>query len=210
MFSIGIVAHTSRTQQAKTLADQTHAAFISFDNGDLGCDDNHEAVQHHLANLDTTWSVILEDDAQPVHDLHTQLRHALPMAPSPIVSLYLGQQRPTWAQAGILDAISYATTNTADWITSSHLLHAVGYAIKTPLLPSLLSFTTALPVDQHITCWARTYGYAISYTYPSLVDHLDQPTLFDHPDGQQRQPGRIAHKVGPHQHWTTRSVPMTI
>lgn len=205
---IGIVAHTSRATQAKNLAKKVGATFVSVDNGVLGADDNHEAVQNHLANLPSTWSIVLEDDAVPVHDFRPQLMAALPHAPSPIVSLYLGQQRPPHWQGRIRKALQAAKTEDASWIISTHLLHAVGYCIKTELLPSLLSHNSTLPADQHIGDWAQRYGHTIAYTVGSLVDHADQPTIVDHPDGAPRPPGRKAWQVGGRTTWTSISVPL--
>lgn len=208
MLSIGVVAHQSRALQARNLASQIGADYVSTDDGSLGCDDNHDAVQSHLAALPTLWSVIVEDDAVPIPGFRDQLTQALTIAPAPIVSLYLGRLRPPWAQNQVQAATEAA--GDADWILSTHLLHAVGYAIKTELIPSLLHYPTALPVDQHITRWAQAFGHTIAYTWPSLVDHRDDPTLFDHPDGQQRVSGRIAWKTGPHPTWSTRSVTLRI
>jgi len=193
------------------LARTVKADLVSIDNGVMGCDDNHDLVQHHLAALPSTWSVILEDDADPVEGFRTQLRDALTMAPAPIVSLYLGRLRPPWAQHGAAAATEAADTEHADWIISTHLLHAVGYAIKTELLPSLLDYITPLPIDQHITRWAQSRGHTIAYTWPSLVDHADHPTVItQHPDGQPRTPGRIAWKTAPHPSWSTRSVTLKV
>ena len=210
MFSIGIVAHQSRTTQAKSLAKQVKADFISIDTGLLGCDDNHTTVQSHLWALKDEWSVILEDDAQPVQDFPDQLTQALTVAPTPIVSLYLGRRRPPHFQHRIAAATQKADRDDSHWIIGSHLLHAVGYAIKTELLESLLNFDSDLPIDQHITRWAQTqHGHPISYTWPSLVDHEDGPTLVDHPDGSPRRPGRKAWLTGTRTEWATRCTPMT-
>ena len=108
MLNIGIVAHTSRSTQAKALARTVHADFVSIDNGMFGCDDNHDHVMHHLAGLPSTWSVVLEDDAIPVDGLRAQLDAALPLSPAPIVSLYLGQLRPPQHQADIRAAVEAA------------------------------------------------------------------------------------------------------
>lgn len=154
--------------------------------------------------------MIVEDDAIPVVGFRDQLTDALTVAPAPIVSLYLGRLRPPWAQPAVLAATEAATAENADWIISTHLLHAVGYAIKTELLASLLHYPTPLPVDQHITRWAQAFGHTIAYTWPSLLDHRDDPTLFDHPDGHPRTAGRIAWKTSPHPTWTPRSVTLRI
>lgn len=206
MFHIGVVAHTARATQAKQLARTVKADFVSIDNGVMGADDNHEHVQHHLAALPSTWSVVLEDDAEPVEGFLQQLNAALIMAPTPIVSLYLGRKRPPHWQARIIKALSKAEQSDANWVIGTNLLHAVGYAIRTELLPSLLGHTTVLPVDQHISSWAKSFGHLISYTFPSLIDHQDGPTIVDHPDGQPRTPGRKAWNVGTRTTWTSEAV----
>lgn len=212
MYRIGIVAHGVRATQAEALAQKVRADFVSVDtNGLMGCDANHDTVQHHLAELSSTWSVVLEDDAVAVSGFREQLEQALIMAPTPIVSLYLGRQRPPWAMPAVQAAIAEAEAAQADWIIGSHLLHGVGYAIKTSLLPSLLNYPpTPLPVDQHLSRFAQTYGHLVSYAFPSLVDHADLPTIVDHPDGQPRTPGRVAWRAEAHPTWSTRSVTMRI
>lgn len=209
MIPIGVVAHVTRVKQAKRLAQRVHADFISIDNGLLGCDDSHKHVLNHLSNLPSTFSVVLEDDAVPIDNFTAQLAHCLPMSPSPITSLYLGQLRPPQFQNAIRAATRRADAENADWIISTHLLHAVGYAIRTDLIPSLLAFTSPLPIDQHISAWAQQYGHTTAYAWPSLVDHADGPTVIPtHPDGKPRTPGRVAWKTGPHPNWTTRTVPL--
>jgi GR25 family glycosyltransferase involved in LPS biosynthesis len=208
LYRIGVVAHTSRADEAKDLAAQVGADYISVDDGSLGCDDNHEAVQQHLAALPSTWTVVLEDDAIPLDDFNEQLDHALPMSPSPIVSLYLGKQRPPHWQKRIATALAHAVDEDAHWIISTHLLHAVGYAIRTDLMPSLLTHQSTLPVDQHITNWGKRFGHTTSYTVGSLVDHADWPTIVQHPDKQPRRPGRTAWDFGGNTYWTSRAVPL--
>jgi len=208
VFNIGVVAHLARAGQAKHLAREVKADFISIDNGMLGCDDNHTAVQHHLANIPSTWSVVLEDDAQPVNGFRLQLQQALVMAPSPVVSLYLGRKNPVHWQNRMKRAIKHAQAEDASWIISTHLLHGVGYAIKTSLLPSLLAHDSDLPCDQHIGHWARQFGHTIAYTHPSLVDHADTDTLVNHPDGKPRLKGRKAWTTGTRKEWTSRAVTM--
>lgn len=204
--TIGIVTHTARSTQANALAKAVQAHLVSVDDGTMGCDQNHATVQTHLANVTSTWTVVLEDDAEPVDDFLTQLRNALTMAPTPIVSLYYGKLRPPHWERRKATALMQARAEDAHWIVGSHLLHAVGYAIRTELLPSLLNHMTTMPVDQHITDWARQHGYLIGYTHPSLVDHADGPTIVDHPDRQPRRPGRKAHSVGGRDIWTTKAV----
>ncbi len=209
MIGIGVVAHTTRSAQAEALALAVEADVLSVDDGTLGCEGNHAAVWEQLAELPTSWSVILEDDAQPIGGFAAQLYAALPMAPSPIVSLYLGRLRPRPWQPRIRNALAQAEQAGAHWIQSTRLLHAVGYAIRTDLLPSLLRYTSTRPVDEHISGWARQYGHPICYTVGSLVEHADEPTVIPlHPDKQPRTPGRKAWRLGGNDRWTTTTVTM--
>jgi len=208
VFSIGVVAHTSRTAEAKQLARTVKADFVSMDNGLMGCDENHKTVQRHLSALPATWSIVLEDDAIPVDKFRSQAAQALMMAPTPIVSFYLGKRRPPHWQNRACAAVAQAANTDASWILCTHLLHAVGYAIRTELLPSLIDHHSTRPSDEHITSWAKQHRHPISYTFPSLVDHADLPTIVDHPDGQTRHPGRKAWYAKPRDTWTTKAVTM--
>jgi hypothetical protein len=207
LYEIGVVAHTARASMAKTLARQVGARFVGIDNGLLGCEGNHMAVLHHLAGLRGVWSVALEDDAVPVDGFADQLRMVLESAPADVdvVSLYLGRQRPPQFQRLISVRIGVADRVGAHWLTSSRLLHAVGYAIRTDLIPGLLEFDSSLPIDERIGAYVNRVGYC----WPSLVDHADLPTLVGHPDGKPRPPGRTAWRTGTRAAWSDASIELT-
>lgn len=205
MIATGIVGHTTRSTHAEALARAT-GGFVALDNGTLGCDRNHLSVLERLEHAPSTWTVVLEDDATVTPAFKDQLRHALPLAPSGVVSLYLGRLRPPQFQHAIAKATVAADAQDASWIVATRLFHAVGYAIKTPLLASLLDFASTLPIDEHITAWAQLHGHVISYTWPSLVDHADLPTVVSHRDGEPRPPGRVAWRTGSREQWTTTAV----
>jgi hypothetical protein len=207
MYQIGIVAHRERETMADQLAVKVHPTVVSVDTGRMGANTNHLFVWNHLAHEDTRWSVVLEDDAEPIDDFRDHLEAALEAAPFPIVSLYLGQKRPPQHQADIADALAKADANQAHWIVATQLFHAVAVAIHTELLPDMLNnMKTYLPIDENIGQWSRRAGHPIAYTNPSLVDHADGPTLITHPDGAEREPGRVAHRVGTHLHWNQTCV----
>ena len=88
---IGIVAHTARAEHAHTLMDQVGAAYISIDNGTLGCNGNHKQVWTWLNNHTDEWAIVLEDDSLPTPDFRDQASQALKVTPSPVVSFYLGK-----------------------------------------------------------------------------------------------------------------------
>ena len=211
LYEIGVVAHTSRASIARLLACQVGARFVAIDNGLLGCDGNHLAVLHHLAGMGADWSVVLEDDAVPVDGFADQLRMVLESAPSGVAvcSLYLGRQRPPQFQALIAARVRDAEAVEAHWLTSSRLLHAVGYAIRTDLIPGLLDFDSRLPIDERIGAHVRELSVHVGYCWPSLVDHADMPTLVDHPDGKPRPPGRTAWRTGTRAAWSDVSIELT-
>lgn len=212
MIPTAIVAHINRTAMAEQLAADSAAQHVFYDDGTLGCNVNHrQAWQHHADTAADDWALVLEDDAQPVDGFRDQLDHALEVAPAPIVSLYLGTGRPLggW-QPKIKQTILAAGAANACWITSTHLLHAVGVAIRTTLLPSMLEWLPQipLPIDEAITVWAQGHGHVIGYTWPSLVNHADGQTLVAHPDGKPRDRVRVAWRTGTRRQWTGRQVTM--
>lgn len=205
---IGVVAHTARQTQARNLARTVSAAVLSIDDGALGCDANHSRVWRALLDLarsDQQWLVVLEDDAQPIPDFTRQLAHAFHWAPTPIVSFYLGTSRPPQHQPAIRRAIHNAARVGAAWITSPHLYHAVAAAIKAVDVAHMLPRLSADPIDEAITHWAMRTRRCVSYTWPSIVDHTDQPTLVKHRDRQPRTKPRHAWSCGTPQ-WNATTV----
>lgn len=201
-----VVAHPQRLEQARHLAQETTAEAIAVDDGPFGCEVNHLRAWEWLGSGRSPWSVVLEDDAVPVPRFRYQLHAALKVAPTPIVSLYLGRTRPPHWQSSIAAAVGHTRLQDACFLTAPALLHGVGYAIRTSLIPDLLArvpkLARSLPIDEAITVWARLAGHRISYTWPSLVDHHDGPSLINHRDGQPRRSGRVAWCADWREQWT--------
>lgn len=209
--TIAIVAHTTRAKQAHQLMADVGAAYMNIDNGTLGCNKNHHKVWTWLAQHASDWAIVLEDDAVPVAGFNEQIAQALTVAPTPVVSLYLGKHHiPTLdIERDKQQAIVKAQAADAHWITGNQLLHAVAIAVRKdqlhPMLTHIKGLPDFFPIDEAISHWAAQTTH-ISYTWPSLCDHRDEPTLFRHHDKLDRPPGRIAYHTGTHQHWTDRSV----
>jgi GR25 family glycosyltransferase involved in LPS biosynthesis len=210
--TIGIVAHTKRSEQAHQLMESTRAAYMSIDNGTLGCELNHRKVWlWHLEHCTTQWAVSLEDDAVPIPQFQEQVQAALEQSPSPVVSFYFGRHRiAVWEKRKQI-AISKAEHDDANWFTGRTLLHAVAVAVRTDVLSEMITHATqqlpdTFPNDEAISHWANATGNTVAYTWPSLVDHADQPTLFVHPDKLPRPPGRKAYKLGIRTTWTDKAV----
>jgi hypothetical protein len=203
---IGVVGHVDRHTMATALADTVKADYLHLDDGTLGCNGNHLHVWDWLTTHNTDeWSIVLEDDAIPVDDFRYQLDTALHTAPTPIVSLYLGTGRPPHWQARVDLTTNNANAVDANWIISNELIHAVGIAIRTDLLPLDLPDK---PIDDAISAWAQTHGHKVGYTWPSLVDHHDGPTLIDSPDRAYRTARRVARWHAGRTTWMPRAVTM--
>lgn len=191
--------------------EDVSASMLFMDNGTYGCGPAHAKVWQYLAGKTDEWSVVLEDDAEPVDDFHHQLEQALTAAPSDVVGLYLGDPSHwgTYAQRQQRLRTAGAEADEADacWITTTEILHGVGIAIKTPLVPAMLEYlaTSKRPYDYAIRNWARKAGHTISLAWPSILDHADGETLVNHPDGLQRGVRR-AWRVGTRTQWTSTAV----
>lgn len=222
MITTAVVAHVKREAMAKQLAVDVEAD-VFMDDGTLGCEQNHRRAWEHLAHAKTEFALVLEDDAIPVPDFTHQAIQALAVAPSDVVSLYLGTGRPIWFElAGrgsaqrlqplIRDAVNQAHTEQACFITAPKLFHGVAVAIRTPLIGSMLTHTrvSPKPIDFAIGDWCVTEGHTVAYTVPSLCNHDDGPTVIrTHPDGEPRMAPRTAHMFGGRITWTSKAVELS-
>lgn len=209
---IGIVGHVARLGMAQALAGTTGAEFVSIDDGTFGAEGNHRRVWRHLAQYGDPWGIVLEDDAVPVPDFRTQALNALAAAPTDIVSFYLGhpehwswypQRRTLLTEAG-----AEADRVDAHWIVTREILHGVAIAVRTHLIEDMLNHTaqSTLPIDYAIRQWCRDTNRDIAFTWPSLADHADTPTLIKHADGKPRTKARKAWRTGKLGIWTTKAV----
>lgn len=206
MIATAVVAHRRRRQQAEQLAETVGAVLLSVDDGTLGCNGSHIAMWKQMADHKTDWTVILEDDAEPVDGFLDQLHQVLSVAPEPIVSLYLGTGRPHRHQRLIRSAIQRADEADAHWITSPDLIHAVAVCIRTSLIPDMLATLNSDPIDDAISHWAPN----VAYTFPSLVDHQDGFPVLRHQYEKWGEPipARKAWRTGTRDVWNNVCVPM--
>lgn len=207
--AIGVVAHHARADQAHALMETVGAQYLSMDNGALGVNGNHRKVWSYLAKQDTDFSIVLEDDAEPVEGFRDQLEQALTAAPTPIVSLYLGNPKH-WdlfqeRKQRILAAGTQADTEDACWLTTQELLHGVAICIRAPLIRAMLEGIPDKAIDYAIREWAKQEGHHIGFVWPSLVDHRDGPTLLPKNPNMRDRPRR-AWRVGTRDAWTSNAV----
>lgn len=211
---IGIVAHQARIRQADRLLRAVEADTISVDRGYVGPQLNHVRTWKRLATITEPheWAIVLEDDALPCNNFRKQADNALGVLESEaeIASLYIGRQRPIHWQDRIAQAVAKAGIEDASWIVGDAVLHGVAIAMRGNRIHDMLEFVTSRsemrPIDEAITDYSRRNYIDCWYTWPSIIEHADMPTLIKHPDGEPREPGRVAWQFGTRPMWTGRRV----
>lgn len=202
MTKIQIVIATveSRLPYASDLALSTGADIIVDPVGDgseRSATDNHvRALQ--FADPSSDWIVVLEDDAVPIDDfsgvLYSQLSE---IDNDKIVSLYLGKQRPPSVQPTLQRTIEAASEDVS-WLVTKNLYWGVGVCIPGAFVDSISDhvLTSSHPWDSSVGRWALSNSVEVWYSWPSLVDHLDEETTINHADGMGRTEGRRAWRTG--------------
>lgn len=214
-YSIVTTYQRPRHLSANLFSQLPMGTMIYTDGGTFGCTDNHLRAWEELAWRDAEigedeWSVVLEDDAILCDGFMDQAEFALNNAPSPVVSLYLGQARPPQWQTKAARAVATGQP----FIVSTTLLHAVAVAIRTDVLTGprgmLENASEAAhsplrkPIDEAITEWCKGQAIPVSYTNPSLVNHdVSIPSVAQHrPEDAVLQDGRVAHNFGTRSRWS--------
>lgn len=206
MISWAVMGHPSRQRQANILAWALGGRLV-LDEDAAG---ENATGDHAWAAHDATsaWHVVVQDDALPVPDIARQAPAALAAAPAPVVSFYLGTNYPPQTVRPCRDAIGRADAAGSAWITAPRLFWGVAVAIRSDLIADMLRRVgrSKMPYDQRISHWAERSGHQVAYTWPSLVDHADGPSLI--PRLVQRMAPRRAYRVGRPASWTTEPVRM--
>lgn len=207
---IVVVADKRREAQARTLADTVQADTIAWDEGKFGATNNHRQAWGWHAQHPADWSIVLEDDAVPCKDFRAQATKALTVAPTHLVSFYMGRLRPPAWQEAYEYALERADEAKAHWLIGRKVLHAVGIAADRGAVNAVvqaLTNTIAHP-DAALNIWATKNSAEIAYSVPSLVDHADGDNLIVHHEQETYRPGRVAWRHGTRRKWTDVSVPL--
>lgn len=212
---IGVVAHISRVRLADKLIRKVHAECCSVDKGHYGPQVNHHRVWSRLAKITepNEWAIVLEDDAVVQDGFREQAQAAFDSLPyeASLASLYLGQKRPPHWQERVAQAVGKARAEDASWIVSEAVLHGVAICMRGNMIHNMLDFVTrdsSLPIDDAIRYFSQSNSVECWYSHPSIVDHMDVPTIVKHPDGEIREKGRVAWDYGQRKVWTARWVRM--
>lgn len=214
--ALGIVGHPDRADSIDWLADLIQPDVVQIDDEALGCGANHivtlERTLERALDDGKEWVAVMEDDAIPVDGFRNHLELCLFYAPSKIVSLYLGTGYPQQYQAMFAEAVNADTC----WIAHPWMRHAVAYCLHIDVAEAVLEEMRSLiarrwaPDDAIGEFTKRNYLF-VSYTNPSLVDHLDGTTVITQRTHRGhatfgRNKVRKAHKFGVPALWNDKYV----
>jgi hypothetical protein len=196
IIDVAIMAHPARVDAAHQLAEQTGARIV-WDDGHGEWDTGARAWDS--INRDADWGLVLQDDALPIPDMLAHLGQALTNAPRTCTSLYVGTTRPRGP--AVTHATQQATLAGNAWLETRALMWGVGVALPVEDIAPLLDWanTQTLPYDQRIGAWDSRHSRPVRYTWPSLVDHDDGPSIARNNDSAPRK----AHRTGIPHSWDT-------
>lgn len=184
--SIAVMAHSARGEWAGLLAAELDAPIV-WDNGRGVWSTGRRALLAH--DPDATHHLVVQDDAVICRELVAGLEVALSYAGHRAVGLYTGSRpdRTRIAKAG-----RTATEMGVSWISTRHWpLWGVASAHPVDMIGDLVASgdTMGRPTryDLQTRHFYRNAGVAVWYTWPSLVDHRDGPSLLENPDGRRAQ-----------------------
>lgn len=193
---VAIVTHPKRLEQALELGASVRADLIVTDDGRGEWATHARAWQWLSEQPGLTHGIVLQDDAVPVDDFRRHAAAAIEARPDDCVSFYTGTGFPLHVQPLIQFCHELASMESFSWLKSDRLFWGVGVALPLEHVPALLARDCPLPYDERIGDFCKQERVAVSYTYPSLVDHADGPSLVVHADDVPRLLPRRAWAVG--------------
>lgn len=183
--SAAIMAHPSRAEHVEQLVDALDRPVpVVWDRHN----DKHDTGTRAMTSYDprATHHLVVQDDALVSRDLLAGVERALRYVPeqSPL-SLYVGRVRP-FSRA--VDAAADAhDVEPASFLVMPELNWGVAVALPVRHIGDLFDWYPSGRLngyDSRMGQWFRQRGIDCWYTWPSLVDHRDTPSLIGH--GERR------------------------
>jgi hypothetical protein len=181
VISVAVMAHPDRRTMVLDLVGSIDTdVTVVWDEKSNEWDTGRRALL--AADRDALYHVVLQDDALVCADLTAGLTHALTRAPrNAMVSLYIGAARPH--RSRVSRAIERAAETGCSWVVMPALYWGVGLVFPAALIDEIVRVGDRTPVleyDRRLSTVARKMRMPVWYTWPSLCDHLDGPSLLRH------------------------------
>lgn len=197
--AVVVVGHPARREAAERLADLLGGHLV-VDETSQGVWPTHARAFEWAAAQPVSHALVVQDDAVPVAGLLEHVAAAVDAYPDGPIGLYVGRSRPRARQ--VAQAVARADEIGASWLEADTLLWGVATVIPIGDLPGLLEWGRRCrrrAYDQRVGLWYRNQRRPVRYTWPSLVDHADWPSLIAH---RARTVPRVAWRVGAPVSWT--------
>ena len=195
--SVAVMAHPVRRSLVEELLAQLGDVPVSWDpHTETSADPARRwatgRAAFEMADPESDWHVVVQDDAVVAEHFREGLAEALKHVPfGAIVSGYLGTKRP--AQNHVRSAIAHADKHGSPWVVLDQLKWGPAIAVPTHTIPEMLEWCdlqVTAPYDARIGWYyCDVLGWSCWYTWPSLVDHRQGPSLCGH-----GAVGRFAHR----------------
>ena len=128
---------------------------------------------------DADWHCVIQDDAIPCRDLFVGLEKALDhVPPNSPVCLYTGRVRPI--RERVKAAAKVCKEASASWLVMKDINWGVGVCVPTRHIEEMVRESDKVSVsnyDSRMSGFFAKRGIPVYYTWPSLVDHRDSPSL---------------------------------
>lgn len=184
------MAHPARAGFVSELVEQLdRQAVVVWDERGDRWDTGRRALLEH--DPDATHHLVIQDDAIPCRDLVTGVEKALAYVPagSPMC-LYLGKVKPF--RRVVEPAAREAGESGASWLVMKETYWGPGIVLPTSQIADVVGWGDQHPnlanYDRRVGRWYLSRSVPVWYTWPSLVEHRDSPSLV-----KGRAGGRHAH-----------------
>ena len=198
--SVAMMAHPKRARQVDEILSELDRKDVEvvWDK----CESRWDTGKRSMLAYDPgcTHHAVIQDDVMVCRDLFAGIVKALEFVPSDVaVCGYVGRVRP---YAPLVDIASRnARASGATWLTMHTLNWGPLIVVPTRHIPDMVAYCDKLRdipnYDRRLSrYWELCVKAKTYYTWPSLVDHRDGPSLVEGRMGTDRKhahPGRVAH-----------------
>lgn len=194
-----IMAHPKRRERVEaTLVKLDRKIPVVWDECNDRWDTGRRAMLAH--DPECTHHLVLQDDLLIPRDLLAGIERALTFIPpdAPLVG-YIGKVRPD--RDKVLELVGQANARKASFVTMSKIHWGPLIVVPTSAIPAMIELCDGLTgitnYDLRLSRYWEEMGCRAYYTWPSLVDHDDGPSLVHGRTGVDRRksnPSRIAHR----------------
>jgi len=184
--SVAMMAHPKRTEQVQRILGQLDRDCpVVWDEKQSRWDTGKRAMLAYDPTC--THHAVIQDDVLVCRDLFAGVVEALAHVPEDVaVCGYVGRVRPS--REMVANATMLARKHHASWITMRTLNWGLLIVVPTRCITEMIAYCDPLRdvpnYDRRLSrYWELGRGAKTWYTWPSLVDHADGPSLV---------PGRVA------------------